>query len=168
MKNKGFTYIEILIYIVLSAFVISSLIGFGLNIVYSRVKSQVEEEVNQNIRLAERRIDYEIRNASGINSVTASSISLSNSDATRNPTVIDVNSGKIRIGYGASGSCPAATPCTLTDNKVAITSLVFVNLTSGGATTKNIQYSVTAKSSGNTQDYIYLKTYESTSEIRSN
>lgn len=172
MKNKGFTLIEMLIYIALITIFIGGAIDFGWNVIYGRVKSRNYEDVTQNLRLAEKRILFEIRNASGINSVASLAICLSNSDATRNPTRIYLSSGILRIGWG--GGSPTCANLTndvpLIDNLVNVPSMNFVNLTNGGATTKNIQFSITISllNPSGRSEYNRTQTFESAAEIRSN
>jgi len=68
-RNSGFTLVELILYIALVSIFLTGVIMFTWDILYGRVKSYVQEEVNQNSRFAAKRIIYEIRNASGVNSV---------------------------------------------------------------------------------------------------
>jgi len=135
------TLIELILYIALVAMFMAALIQFSWNIIYGRVKSQVQLEVNQNMRLAAMRISQEIKEAQTINSLSANSLSLNFKDSTRNPTVIDVNGGRLRLGVGSSGACPAASPCPLTSNLVNVDNLTFTNLSQGNS--KHIQFTIT-------------------------
>jgi Tfp pilus assembly protein FimT len=173
MKIKnGFTFIELLIYIALMAIFIIGTIDFGWNIIYGNVKSKNYQEVTENLRFAEKRIVFEIRNASGINSVTSQSICISNSDSTRNPTRIYLSGSFLHIGWGGgSPTCASLTnDVALTTNLVNVTSLHFVNLTNGGGTTKNIQFSITvsAINPSGRSEWDRVQTFESAGEIRSN
>lgn len=173
MKNqKGFTFIEMILYTALMAIFITSLVYFGWNIIFGNIKSNYYQEVTEDLRFAEKRILFEIRNASGINSVAAQSICLSNSDSTRNPTRIYLSSGILRIGWGGgSPTCASLTnDFPLTSNLVNVPSLNFVNLSNLANTTKNIQFSLTISlnnPSGKSQ-YQRTQTFESAAEIRSN
>jgi len=167
MKNKGgFTLIELILYIGIVTIFISAAVLFSWDIIYGRVKSSTQREVNQSIRLISKRITYEIRNSNGINSLTPSSISLSNSDAARNPTVISLTGDKVYIGWGSAGSCPSNTPCVLTGNGVIVTKLLFTNFSSGSST--NIGFDLAIESSAERKEFQYAQSFKSTVELRSN
>ena len=169
--NHGFTFIEIIVYIALVTIFLSGAIQFGWNIIYSRVKSNFYSEVTQNLRLASKRTLFEIRSASDINSVAATSICLANSDAARNPTRIYLSSGVLRIGWG--GGSPVCASLTsdvaLTSNLVNVSSLTFTDLTSG-VLTKNIRFSITVETNNPSgrQEFDRSQTFESAAELRSN
>lgn len=145
-SKLGFTLVELILYVALISIIVSAAVLFTWDIIYGRVKSQVQLEVNQNLRLATQRISYEIRNSSGINSISGSSLSLKNLDqdanpTDRDPTVIDLNNNRLRIGQGYAGDCPVSDPCDLTSNLVKVTSLNFTDQTQGDST--HVQFEIT-------------------------
>lgn len=170
--NKGFTFIELIIYVLLITIFVGGIVMFGWDILYGRIKLNVQQAVSENIRFAIKRITYEIKNASDINSVNTSAISLANTDSARNPTIIDIANNRLRIGYGSGGPCPTTNPCYLTDNNVHVTNLTFQNLSTGQGlnTTKNIYFTITVEGSSTGTKHVWLKskTLQSTAEIRSN
>lgn len=163
--EKGFTLIELILYIAIVTIVVSAMIPFAWNVIEGGVKSTTEQEVFSNARFVSERIKYEIRNASGITSVGASSISLTNfsPDTT---TVIDLNvpTGKIRINKNGTGAV------NLNSNDTTATALTFTNYTSVDNKTKNIQFNFTLGSNfGQTrQEYQQTATIEGDAELRSN
>lgn len=163
-KESGFTLVEMILYIAIVSIFMTGLVYFTWDVIYGRVKSFVHQEVNQNTRFASKRVTYEIKNAMGVNALTANSISLAMADSSRNPTVIDVASGRIRIGYGTSGNCPLANPCFLTSNKVD-SSLSFTDLSSGNST--NVKFVLTVASTGDRQEFNKSETIETAVEVRS-
>jgi hypothetical protein len=169
--QKGFTFIEMILYTALVSVFLFGVIDFGWNVIYGNVKSRNYQEVTQNLRFAEKRILFEIRNASGINSVATQSICLSNSDVTRNPTRIYLSSGVLRIGWGGgSPTCASLTnDMPLIDDLVTVSSLNFVNLSSGSLT-KNIQVSLTlsANNPSGRSEWARTQTFVTSAEIRSN
>jgi hypothetical protein len=170
-NQKGFTFIELILYTAITAIFIFGSINFGWNVILGNVKSKNYQEVTENLRFAEKRILFEIRNASGINSVTSQSICLSNSDSTRNPTKIYVSSGVLRIGWGGgSPTCASLTNDVPIVSNLVNSTVYFVNLTNGGGTTKNIQFSLTLSliNPSGRSEYTRIQTFESTAEIRSN
>ena len=169
-NSTGFTLIELIIYIALVSIFIGGAVLFAWDIIYGRVKSGVQREVSQNLRLASKRIVHEIRNASGVNSVGTSTVSLVMDEAARNPTVFDVASGRLRIGYGSSGACPTTAPCTLTSNEVTVTNLTFTDLSTAGGESVNIQFTITIDSNNPSgrQEWEKSQTYTTSVELRSN
>lgn len=162
--KNGFTFIELILYIALVTIVLSAVVPFAWNSVETGVKSAVQQEVNANARYISERLLYEIRNASGINSVSATSLSLSTSSAGTNPTIIDLSGGNIRIKQG-SGS-----PININTANSVITNLAFVNLSSGDLKSKNVQFTITIAASFAVarQEYQDSVVIESAAEVRSN
>ncbi len=163
-SSKGFTFIELILYMAIMTFIISSLVPFAWNIIGTGAKSATQQEVFSSARYVSERIKYEIRDASGINSVAATSISLSNSNAAKNPTIIDLSGGKIRVKYGASSAV------NINSTDTTVSSLAFTNYTSGDNKTKNIQFTFTLQSNYSTtrQEYIETTSIRGDAEVRSN
>ncbi len=166
--QNGFSLVELILYVALLAIVISSLVIFGVNVVLIRSKIRVEHEVITNARLVAKRIDYEIRNASGVNSVGAQSLSLANTDTARNPTEITFSGGRVSIGWGNTGNCPINSPCFLTSKDVTVQSLLFDDMSSGLAP-QSIKYEVVVKSelAGTSKTYYYKQYATGSAEVRS-
>ena len=123
---KGFTIIELIIYIVIVAGVLLALFNFGWEIIYGDIKSQTIREVQQNSRFAMGKITESILSATGINSLlegsSASSLSLEMEDLSLNPTIFEVFDGKLTINQGSNPSYQ------LTNDRVRVTNLQFSNL----------------------------------------
>lgn len=164
-SHKGFTLVELILYIALLSIFITGAIQFSWDIIYGRVKVQTQQELSQNLRLAGQRIAYEIRNATAVTNVTANSITLAFiGDATRHPTVINVVSNRLQISYGGSGPCVSG--CFLTSDQLAISNLTFTNLSSGVST--NVKVSITGTLSGDRSEFDATETYVTSAELRSN
>ena len=160
-NNHGFTFIELILYISIVTIMLSAIVPFGWNVVKSSVKSSVEQEVYSQARYVSERIKYEIRNASGITTVSSNSISLTNfsPDTT---TVIDLSAGKIRINKNGTGAT------NLNSNDTTASSLTFTNYTSGN-NTKNIGFSFSVASNlGALQQYQESVSIRGDAELRSN
>ena len=71
--KRGFTLIEMILYIAIVSIFLTGLVYFTWDLIYGRLKSYIQQEVNQNIRFASARIIYEIRNAKSVNSPTSGS-----------------------------------------------------------------------------------------------
>ncbi len=164
-SEKGFTFIELILYMAIVTIVISSLVPFAIGIIQLGAKSSFQQEVTGSARFVSEKIKSEIRNSTGINSVSATSISLTNSNAAQNPTVIDLSAGKIRIKKGA------LTEINLNSNDTNVSSLSFTNYTSLDNKTKHIgfTFTITDNLSSTSQAYqVSPITMEGSAEVRSN
>ena len=164
IKEKGFTFIELILYVAILTIILSALVPFAWNTVETGVKSAVQQEVNANTRYISERMKYEIRTATGINSVAVTSISLATSTPATNPTIIDLSAGNIRIKQGAGSTI------NLNSANTVINSLTFTNFTSGNLKTKHIQFVMTVAASfaAARQEYQDSVVVESSAEVRSN
>ena len=168
-NNDGFTLIELILYVALVSMVVTGAVIFGWDVINARQKSMVEQTVIASARLASRRINYEIRNASGVNSVSLNSISLANTNTSLNPTIIDVTGGRVRIGYGSSGSCPTSSPCFLTPSNLIVQSLNFFNMSDPGNKSASIKYELVMKdvATSGRLDWFYSYYATGAAEVRS-
>ncbi len=164
-RSGGFTLIELIIYLALISIFITGAVFFAWDILHGRVKSRVQQEVSQNLRLVSKRINYEIRNANDIVSVGSSNICLDTAD--RGPLTFYAIDGVLMIGWGNDCGTPTYS-YALTSNTISITNLNFEDLTTGDQSSKNIWYSVTIESLGDRQEWQKSQTYTSTIELRSN
>lgn len=159
-----------ILYIGIVLIFLGGVVQLAWNSLYGRVKAQVMEQVNYAARFSGKRIMYEIRNASTINSVAATSLCLASFDSTRNPTRIYLSGTTIRIGWGGgSATCATTTnDVALTGTNVTATGLAFTNLTSG-ILTKQIQfvYTISSSATSGKQEYVWSQQYEGSTELRS-
>jgi Tfp pilus assembly protein PilE len=160
----GFTFIELILYVAVVAMLLAAVVPFAWNVIETGIKSSVQQEVTANGRFISERIVYEIRNASGINSVSATAISLATTSPATNPTVIDLSGGNIRITQGTGNAI------TLNSSNTVISDLLFTNLTSLDNKTKHIMFALTVDALFTTtrQEYQNSITIETSAELRSN
>jgi prepilin-type N-terminal cleavage/methylation domain-containing protein len=169
--KKGFSLIEMILYIAIVSIFLGGVVQLAWNSIYGRVKSQVMQQVSYASRFAGKRMLFEIRNASGINSVTASSLCLASADSVRNPTHIYLSGSAIHIGWGGgSPTCASTTnDVALTGSNVTVSSLVFTNLSTSSLSSRHVQFTYTISSSATSgrQEYVASQSYEGSAEIRS-
>jgi len=162
----GFTFIELLLYLAIVTIMMTALIPFAWNTIESGVKSSTEQEVFSNARYISEQIAYQIRNASGINSVSATSISLVTAISSTNPTVIGLSGSSLTMKQGVGS------PINLNSQNASISALTFTNYTSSDNKTKNIQFIFTVSANfsgaGKRQEYNESTSIESSAEVRSN
>lgn len=161
--SKAFTLIETILYISIVTIVIIAVSRLGALIVSNSVKSQAQEEVFGTAQVISDRISYEIRNASGIASVTGSSISLTNF-APDTSTVISLAGDNVTLSKNGSAAV------NLNPSGTKITELIFTDLSSITSTTRNIGFTltVTQSYSGSNQIFNASTSLRSSAEVRSN
>lgn len=162
--QKGFTYIELIIYMSIVVMMMATLIPFAWNIIEGGAKSATQQEVTTNARYISELLKYEIRNATGINSITTQQISLATADAGTNPTVITLSGGVLQITKGSGSTI------NLTSDNVRISDLTFTDFSSSDSKTKHIRFVFTVEANYATtrQEYQGETTIEGSAEVRSN
>lgn len=169
MKNiheKGVTLIETIIYIAIVSLIMTSLIPFAWNVIEGGVKSSTEQEVFGNARYISEQIKYQIRNAIGINSVSATQISLITSNSITNPTIIGLSGTNLTMQQGVGSAI------NLNSQNATMSGVAFTPYTSADNKTKNIQFVFTVNASyagaGSRQELNESTTVEGDAEVRSN
>lgn len=122
-KQKGFTLIEILIYIAVSSVVLVVVVGFAREILKVRNKITIISKVEQNARYAMTRMVKEIREAEDIEVLDQNTIILQVSDVSRNPVIFDLGDGVLYIKEGA------VDPVAVTGNDVKVGEVLFEDRT---------------------------------------
>lgn len=164
-NQTGFSLVELILYVAIMAFFVTTLVQFAWDIIYGKAKTQTQIDVNYNTRFAAQRITKLIRNATAINSLTTSSVSLSYLDATKNPTVILLQNNQVFIGQGTTGNCSSTNPCALTSPSLNVSSLNFFNLSAGNS--KHIKFDLTVESNSSREEWNATRTYASGVELQS-
>jgi Tfp pilus assembly protein PilE len=88
--HKGFTIVEVMIYVALVSSAMVVLARFTTDVVQNSVRSQVIKEVELNAQLTLNRISSEIRYAQAITNVSATEL-----------TLVDVNNNQLILRYDA-------------------------------------------------------------------
>lgn len=170
-KNLGFTLIELIIYVALIIIIISGLVLYSWNIIYSSVRSEVLVEVNQNLRLAGKRISYELRNATDVHYLTANEVCLESGEPAYDPVLIEQAGSVLRVGWGGgSTDCTGLTTTqSLTSNEINLDSLTFTDLSPASGDSTNIRFEITLshRNPNNLREYEHTQTYQTSMEVRS-
>lgn len=169
-KERGFTFIELILYVAIVSVILTALIPFVWNIVEGGSKSSVQQEVSGNARYIGERIKYEIRNSYGINfpAAGASGTQLvlceNISNCSSNPTTITFLGSNITIQDKGAGTVQ------LNSNDVVISGLTFTNNTSADNKTKNASFSFTVSQANASarQDFKWSIGVQGSGEVRSN
>lgn len=172
-NKKGFTFIEMLLYMGIVSFVLIAIVSFAWNIIYLGIKNNTQQEVSVAARLISERLKYEIRNAQSIDSsdfgdnfATDASKNISLSEKSpRNATRFFVQDGRLFIQEDAHDAI------VLQSDTTKITNLVFTNYSSADDLARHIGFTVTVVSyypnAGDKQEYQGSVTIESGAEVRS-
>ena len=142
----GFTLIELLLYMGLVAMFVGAATISLLDIISGSTKSSVEQEVQENLRFAVYRIQFEGRNADSINPGSSFGTNLAADPARivsfasptpNDPTEFRVEGGILEIRQGG-GNWTA-----LTSTEVEVTNLVFTNLSDSSS--ENVRFTITVR-----------------------
>ncbi|MEI8232434.1 MAG: hypothetical protein WCG44_01685 [bacterium] len=163
--KKGNTLIELILYIAIVSGIAMTSVMFVTDLVKGRVKSVLEENVAHNARLASRRLNYELRQATSITSATATDICLVSPTVGRNPTRIYLSSGRLYLGWGGSCASPTVT-YPLTSSDVTITSLAFNDSSVGASHQLDYSFKVSGNNTVGRQEWIYDTTASGSASLR--
>lgn len=163
--NKGFTLIEFLLYIGMTATVIAVLGSFSFQTIWGKARLTSMDEVSQNVRFVLEKMSLAIRNAQAINSPAAgtfaTALSLKVLDLTKNPTIFDLSGGAVRISEGANP------PEGLTSSEVEVANMKFSNISyTGTPGTIRIEMTVRFKNPSNRREFDFEEIFYATSNVR--
>lgn len=163
--TKGFTLIEILLYISISAVILLSISVFFSMLLQSRIKNQTIAEVEQQGLAVMQLITQTARNAEAITLPTqgasASSLTLDVVEVANDPIIFDIASGVIRITEGAGSALP------LTNFRVTASTLTFQNLSRTGTPGAiRIQFILTHINPEGRNEYNFSKIFYGSASLR--
>ncbi|MBD3300460.1 MAG: hypothetical protein GF347_03855 [Candidatus Moranbacteria bacterium] len=164
-NNKGFTLVEMMLYVVLAATVIASTVILLQEVLESRIKNQVVNEIEGQGSQLVWLLSHEIMSADALNNPQPADISasleLASTEAAENPTIIDLDGDTIRITEGADA------PVSLTSSKIAASNLNFQNLSNDETVgVVRFEFTLTYFNPGSRSEYNYSKTFSGSANIR--
>jgi len=164
-NRKGFTLIELSIYIGVMGFVLIALIGFFLFLAEHRVKNQVVAEVEQQGAQVMQLMLQTIRNADAINApapaTSATSTSIDVFDVVDDPTIFFLTGGTIQMTE-AGGSA-----IDLTSSNVTASGLRFENVARTGTEDfLKVEFVLTHPEAGVSSVYNYQRTFYGSAAVR--
>ncbi|MFA6909334.1 MAG: type II secretion system protein [Patescibacteria group bacterium] len=143
-SKKGFTLIEILVYMGIVVGILIAASTFAWNIIGSKTKSQAMQEVQANAYIVMERITHDIRNASDVDPRSAFEINIADprhtseafiltaQEVSITPIVYTVDNGTLYVSHGGGA------PVSVTSNIVEVTDLTLSDLSSPAGTTKQV------------------------------
>lgn len=168
MQQKGFTLLELILYIAIVSVVLLSFTTFALRFAHASAKARVVGEVEYNAKLVQDRMIDAIRHAEAVNDGASTFgsdpgvLSLDMVDAGEDPTVFSLTSddGSFQVNIAGAGDVP------ITSDRVQITNLFFTDLTTDDELgVIQVQYTVTAVSPTNSPLFEYEQSYQTTLRI---
>jgi Tfp pilus assembly protein PilW len=163
-NEKGYTLIELLLYIVIIGSLLVPLAYFFGMTTEARLKGQSIAEVDDQAVAAMDNITQTIRNATSITTPAAAgsgaSLTLVVPTGTLSPTIFSLNGTALQVKEGTGANV------ALTSSDVQISNLTFKNLTrSGTSGIVQVSFTVTRVNSGGRNELDYQKTFTSSAEI---
>ena len=164
-KNRGYTLIELLLYVVILGMLLGSVVSFFGMVTEARVKNQTVAEVDEQGTMVMDYMTQTIRNASSISApaaggVAASSLTLVVPTAVLSPTIFSLSGTTLQIKEGTAAAVP------LTNGKVQISGLSFKNLTrSGTSGIVQVSFTISRVNPNNRNEFSYQKTFTGSAEL---
>jgi len=167
-SRKGFTLIELIIYIGLTAIVVVSLLRVMLVVVGTREKTETISVVQQELRFAMNRMTTTIHDALDIDvpgsvfDLNNGVLSLTMGDPAADPTIFSLLSNRLHIQEGTSVALP------LTSTDMIIDQLRFTNLSAPDTygTVKIVMHATDAVAGSADKTYTDTMTLETSVSLR--
>ena len=164
-KKNGFTLIELVIYLFIVTVSLTVILSFGWMVFHSAIKSQAAREVQQNTRLAMERISQALINSSSVDfpviGTSSDRISLSMQEDALNPTLFELNSGRLLMREGGGSSF------NLVSERVRVAYLEFSNVSYADTPgTVRIKMRIEHINPGNLKEYDFSFYTEKTVSLR--
>ncbi|MCH7492609.1 prepilin-type N-terminal cleavage/methylation domain-containing protein [Patescibacteria group bacterium] len=165
-KPRGFTLIEVMIYVVLVSGILIGATSFAISIINNRTKSFAIQEVEQNSRFMLEKITQVIRSARKITTpaigVTDTTLVLEMSDGKKNPTIFALDGSSLSMTQGADPTLD------LHSGNVEVSNLTFTNLSSPNDKTRNVfvSFTLSHRNPSGRQEWAFTDSFEMTIELR--
>jgi type II secretory pathway pseudopilin PulG len=164
-KQKGFTLVELLLYVSVASFILIATPSFLSTLLQSRIKNQTIAEVEQQGIQVMQLIAQTIRNTETIISpllgTNTAIITLDVITPISDPTVFDISDGSIRIKEGSDSAI------ALTNSRIIASALTFYNLSRINTPgTIRIQFTLTHINPEGRNEYSFAKTFIGSATLR--
>lgn len=163
--QKGFTLVELMLYVAISASLLLAISLYVTFVLQSRIKNQTVAEVEQQGIHVMDMMTQAVRNGESITAPaqgnSGGSLVMDVISSSNDPTVFDVSSGVLQIKEGISSTIP------LTNSRVSVSGLSVYNIShpsTPGAV--RIQFTVSHINPSGRPEYDYAKTFYATAALR--
>lgn len=163
--SKGFTLIEILLYVSIVSIMLLVMSAFLFSILQARTKFQTISEVDQQGIQVMQVLTQTVHNARKINipvqGTTGTTLSVDMADAGKTPAVFNSSGTNMQIKEGAGAIVP------LTSSKVAISDILFSNASRANTLgTIKFQFTLNYLNPSGRNEYEYSKTFYGSASLR--
>jgi type II secretory pathway pseudopilin PulG len=170
MSRRGFTLIELLIFMALFAIAIIGLITFFITVTRIQSRETSANDVETQGQSLLQKLQYYVQSARLVSmpqDTATSTLTLRESVAANDPTVVNAASGTLYITQGAGG-----TPQALTANTVTLSNLTFTRHynQSNSSTpygTDSVAFSFTLAASTTNATMVYSQSFQSSANVLS-
>jgi len=165
MNKKGFTLIEVVLYVGISSLVIFVISFFLVFLLQMNIKNQTVAEIDSQGLFVMRLINQTIRNSAGVNSPVPGennvALSLETFDSLKNPTIFFEENGILYLKEGADERIP------LTNSLVFLSELFFENYSAASSKDSiNFSFILSRINNSGRNEYDYSKKFYAASSTR--
>lgn len=165
VMKRGFTLIEILLSVGMTASVIMVVSQLYSVLLSSRVKNRTVSEVDGQSAFVMEQLLQTVRSSIGVSSPlpgsSGASLTLIMTDPSKSPTIYDLSAGILRITEGSAAAV------ALTNSRVTVSALLFRNLSAtGSAGTVRTQFTASHVNISGRNEYDYVKTVTGSATLR--
>jgi len=163
--SSGFSLIEIILYVAISAVVLLIMSQFLTQSLQARQKYKTVSEISMQGNQIMQLLAQTVRNASAINTpaagATSSSLSLNVPTPALSPTVVSLTGGVLNITEGTG------TGVALNNSQISVTNFTVRNLSRTGTPgIIQIQFTLSYNNPSNKNEYNYVQTFTTSAGIR--
>lgn len=164
-KNRGFTLVELLLYLGIVIIIIPAITGLVFVMLEARVKARAMNEINYQGDRVVRIINQAIRNSENVINPSkqnfSNNLSLQVADASKNPTIFDLSNGRIRVKEGVSSEID------LTNAQVTVSGLNFQNNgLENSPDSIQFQFQINFNNLEGRNEYYYSKVFYGSASLR--
>jgi len=152
-NQRGFTLIELVIYMGLMSIVVGLFAAILVTIVRIQTQQTSSRQVASELNFIMNTITRDVRNSQAL-SVTSSTLTITTNEASTTPTIITLADGAVAKKEGTNATS------TLSTNRVVADALAFTELSSGTAKAVQIVLTLSFNTSNPTQ--VFTQTLQTT------
>jgi Tfp pilus assembly protein PilW len=163
--KRGYSLIELLLYVGLSATIISAVAVFFYFVSFTKTKIQTITEVENEGQMVVEIISQNIRNAQKVNlpnlGESGEVLSLQSANPNEDPIVFSLENGRIKMQKGSS------LEFFLTSDRLEVTNLTFRNLSNATSrATIRAEFSIRRKNPTQRAEFSWQKNFYTTANLR--
>jgi len=159
--TRGTTLVELLLYLGLLGFVLTSTTAISAGIIQSNQKLHTVDQVQYNTQFVSKKIRQAVRDSIGVNTGASTFdthpgvLSLEDPDIGENPVLFEISGGRLQVSRGIGS------PIFLTTEDVTVTNFVIQDVTPNGKRgSLFIELTIEQNNPSNSHEFDYAQTIE--------